>query len=392
MGANYIHSPGSNPYVITVAATSVLDAVTSYSSQGGQSEVGSPLVKPDIAAPGGSFYYVPIFSTDSNDQDSDNYYDDFYADDSAPMQGTSMSAPFIAGCAAVVAEALGGYSGWSFSDADMALHTKTLLLMTATETYPYFREGGNVALSPTLDRGVKDVHEGYGRVNLDAAVEAASLTYAIGDVASESFGASAVERKCWARNVYLSSGVEYSFDLAVPAGADYDLYLYNVTGDEYGEPVILIQSTEEVVGGVEELTYTPDLSGSYYVVVKRAREDTGTGQFTLNSAQSQTANIVHLLLGVEPSSATYSSGQSLTFSVTVFNQLNPELEATATLTITGPAGYYHYDFQPIMVDAGEVKDYVFSWVVPDVAGTYVVETGLVPAQLTAYDVKWLKAS
>jgi hypothetical protein len=28
--------------------------------------------------------------------------------------------------------------------------------------------------------------------------------------------------------------------------------------------------------------------------------------------------------------------------------------------------------------------------VPDVAGTYVVEVGLVPAQLTAYDAAWLE--
>jgi hypothetical protein len=32
----------------------------------------------------------------------------------------------------------------------------------------------------------------------------------------------------------------------------------------------------------------------------------------------------------------------------------------------------------------------FSWVVPDVAGTYVAEVGLVPAQLTAYDAAWIK--
>jgi subtilisin family serine protease len=389
-GGNLIHSPGSNPYVITVAATSVLDSVTDYSSQGGPSEVVSSVVKPDIAAPGGSFYYVPIFSTDSNDQDADDYYADFYADDSAPMQGTSMAAPFIAGSAAVVAQALGGYSGWSFSDESMALQTKMLLLMTATETYPYLREGGSVSVSPTLDRGGKDVHEGYGRVNLDAAVEAAALAYSIGATATESFGASPLERKCWARNVYLNQGVEYSFDLTVPSGADYDLYLYNITGDEYGEPTILAQSTEDAVGGAEALTYTPDLSGSYYVVVKRAREDTGSGQFTLTSAQAQTGTAVHLLLGLDPSLATYSSGQSVTFSITIFNQLNPELETTATLTITGPSGYYHYDFQPITVAADEVEDYSFSWVVPDAAGRYVVEVSLVPAQLTAYDAIWIK--
>jgi hypothetical protein len=62
------------------------------------------------------------------------------------------------------------------------------------------------------------------------------------------------------------------------------------------------------------------------------------------------------------------------------------------LTVYGPGRYYHYDFEPVAVGANEVKEYSFSWVVPDVAGTYVVEASLVPAQLTAYDAAWLKVA
>ena len=386
-GGNLIHSPGSNPYAISVAATSVRDNITDYSSQGGPSEVVSSVVKPDITAPGGSFNYIPILSTDSNDQDADNYYGDFYSNDSAPMQGTSMSAPFIAGCAAVVAQALGGYVSWNYSGDAMALQTKMLLLMTATETYPFVREGEGASTSPTLDRGGKDVHEGYGRVNLDAAVEAAALTYRLGDAASGVFWASPLERKCWARNVYLSEGIEYRFNLSVPSGADYDLYLYNITGDGYGEPVILAKSTTAVVGGFEIITYTPGLSGSYYVVVKRATEDTGSGEFTLTSSS---AEAVHLLLTVDPSEATYFEGQELTLTVNVFNKLNPPLESTLTLTVTGPGDYYLFDFERISVAADAVGEFSFSWLVPDVVGTYVVEVCLVPPLLTAYDAVWLE--
>lgn len=46
----------------------------------------------------------------------------------------------------------------------------------------------------------------------------------------------------------------------------------------------------------------------------------------------------------------------------------------------------------IVVAVGRVKDFSFSWVVPEVVGTYVVEVGLVPAQLTAYDAAWLNVS
>jgi hypothetical protein len=55
-------------------------------------------------------------------------------------------------------------------------------------------------------------------------------------------------------------------------------------------------------------------------------------------------------------------------------------------------GHYHFDFQLIATAAGEVKDYSFSWVVPDASGKYVVEVGLVPAQLTAYDAAWLEVA
>ena len=101
---------------------------------------------------------------------------------------------------------------------------------------------------------------------------------------------------------------------------------------------------------------------------------------------------MHILLSVEPPQSVYAKGQSLTLKVTVLNQLNPALESTLTLTVTGPGGYYQYDFQPVAVGANEIKDYSFSWVTPDVAGTYMVEVGLVPSQLTAYDTSWLKVT
>jgi len=285
-GGNYIHSPGSNPYVISVAATSCSDNITSYSSQGGPSEAVSSVMKPDISAPGGSFFLLPIFSTDSNDQDAESTYSDRFLNDSAPMQGTSMSAPFIAGCADVVAQALGGYVNWNYTSNSMALLVKTLLLMTATETFPLLRERGTASSSPSLDRGGKDVHEGFGRVNLDAAVEAVTLAYTIGSIGTGFLGSSPLERKCWARSVYLSANNVYEFDLTVPSGADFDLYLYNLTGNGFGEPVIVANSTGAVTGNLESITYTPSLSGKYYLVVKRASEDAGSGQFTLTSTSA----------------------------------------------------------------------------------------------------------
>jgi subtilisin family serine protease len=393
-GANRICTPGSVDEVLTVAAMNQFDGVTSYSSQGGPSRYTGQTVKPDLAAPGGSFYAVPLFSVDSNTNDAQGGWSDTVAEDGAPMQGTSMSTPIVAGAAQVLVEALGGFNSWSWTRSQ-ALLPKMLLLMTATETYPNLREAGTSSTSPTLNRGGKDVHEGYGRVNVDAAADAVLKTYQSGTTVSDTLGKPPTitdvsvlgQRLAWARNVYLHEGIEYSFDLTVPTGADYDLYFYNMTSNAYGEPVILTKSTTAAVGGFEEISYTPELSGTYYVVVKRARADTGVGPFTLTSSPSQTA---HLFLTAEPEQATYAGGQSVDLVVNVFNQLNPSFESTLTLTVTGPDGYYYFDFQSISVTADSVWEYSFTWTIPDVAQIYVVETSLVPPQLTTYDVAWLE--
>ena len=79
------------------------------------------------------------------------------------------------------------------------------------------------------------MHEGYGRLNLDAAVDAVLKTYQIGTSVTDTLGMPPTlsdisvlgQRLAWARNVQLVSGFKYNFTLSVPAGADYDLYLYN---------------------------------------------------------------------------------------------------------------------------------------------------------------------
>jgi hypothetical protein len=57
-----------------------------------------------------------------------------------------------------------------------------------------------------------------------------------------------------------------------------------------------------------------------------------------------------------------------------------------------PGGYYFFDFQSVNMTSDAVGEYKFGWNIPAVAGTYVVEVGLVPAQLTAYDALWLEVA
>jgi len=80
------------------------------------------------------------------------------------------------------------------------------------------------------------------------------------------------------------------------------------------------------------------------------------------------------------------------FRVTILNQMNLLLKSSLTLTVAGPGLYYLYYFQPIEVVTNGVKDHSFNWVAPNVAGTYIVEVGFVPTQLTVYETAWLKVS
>ena len=101
---------------------------------------------------------------------------------------------------------------------------------------------------------------------------------------------------------------------------------------------------------------------------------------------------VYLALSEGPSQGPLVKGQSMTLTVDVFNQLDPSLASSLTLSVTGPGNYGYFDVQPINVKAGTDGEYTFNWIVPNVAGTYIVEVGLAPAQLTAYDSAWLKVN
>jgi len=298
MGNNTIWSPGTCDYCCTVGAINQFDNVTEYSSEGGQSRYWGQTTKPDVVAPGGSFLMAPIFSQDSDNKDCEGTLNDVQANDSRGLIGTSMSTPIVAGAMNILIQALGGYSSWNWTRYCGVL-PKMLLCMTATETYPNLRESSNPTYSPTLDRGGKDVHEGYGRINLDAAVDAVTQTYNVGDVVNGTLGRPPTssdittlgQHLAWARKVELTSGTTYKFNMTVPSGADFDLYLYNGTGNGYGEPLIVNSSATPGTGGVESIEVTASYTGTYYIVVKRATETTGAGQFTLTSFVKHTEEV-----------------------------------------------------------------------------------------------------
>ena len=274
---NYLASPADADNVITVAATNINDQIAYYSSQG--TTVGNK-IKPDITAPGGSgsINGIQVFSADTNDNDAEGDLPDAYSDDLYGAQGTSMACPAVAGAANLLIESMGGANNWNWADGSKAKLVKSLLLMTATETYPLKREG-IPAYSPTLDRGGKDIHEGYGRINIDAAIEAWTVNWTTNITNSELLTASLdtsfndpFAKHAKAGFINLTQGQWYIFNLSVPAGADYDLYLYNSTPGSYGEPNLIAWSTSTIKGQDEILNYTADYTGKYFLVLKAIGE------------------------------------------------------------------------------------------------------------------------
>ncbi len=114
-------------------------------------------------------------------------------------------------------------------------------------------------------------------------MEAVCQTYAPGSTAGADLGDAATAKRVWARTVNFKSGVDVDFSLDVPAGADFDLYLYRSVPSDTGTPVILRSSTTASAGADEALQYTPTAATEALVVVKQV---SGAGTFTLKSIQA----------------------------------------------------------------------------------------------------------
>jgi hypothetical protein len=137
-------------------------------------------------------------------------------------------------------------------------------------------------------------------------------------------------------------------------------------------------------------TFTPIQTGNYNIYLNVT--DSLNNKAQSNIVSDAYVHSINLLLVTPQNQATYQKGQTVNSEVEVFNQLNPPLQSTLTLTVTGPGNYNYFDFQTINLTANAVNEYSFTWNIPNVAGTYVVSISLVPAQLTAYDEAWLKVA
>jgi hypothetical protein len=292
-----IDDPGRAAMALTIGASNDINQLTAYTSSGFVSPGSTPGqeedYKPDILAPGGSDYYSNIMSVDSNDADGENTsFADVQSNDYYNIKGTSMASPFAAGAAALIIDALqttGNLTGasWNFSSSSDVLLVKMLLCATATETNAN-REAGT-GFNPTLQRTAsgpdgfpagKDRYEGYGMLNVDAAIEGGTVVHPIGSAENVTLGGSDTSRRAWARKISMTTGQAFTLSLNVPGTADFDLYLYSLTPGLYGRPVMLASSTNSGNGIIETINYTPVANGNAFIIVKKI---SGSGQATLAS-------------------------------------------------------------------------------------------------------------
>jgi len=288
--------PARAALAVTVGASNDENRLTDYSSYGyiDPRTYVSEDFKPDLIAPGGDYHYTTILSVDSGTSDGVGG-PDRVSNDYAGAVGTSFSSPFVAGCAALVIEALERTGlEWDFASDRHPRLVKMLLCATATETNAD-RQGGE--RHPTLERDGsgpdgfavgKDRYEGYGLVNADAAVEAAGSVHVPGSSVSIALGGASTDRRAWAGRVDLSAGYGIDVSMESPEEGDFDLYLYCMSPSQTGTPVILASSTTPQAGADEFLSYESRADRSVLLVVKRV---SGEGTFRLGSSLRESSSV-----------------------------------------------------------------------------------------------------
>ena len=258
---------------IVVGAINDNDQITSYSGIGEQL---------DIVAPGGSKLknHRTIISADPK------------SNSTTTLSGTSISTAIVSAATNILIEAIwGDWSGWENQDPQERVGIiKSILLMTASETNLQ-RENDPLTsvdesqkkYSPTSFSGllssIKDEHEGYGRINLQVAIDALTKYLNVNTSISDYLYSSQenpLAKHAFARRVVLEPNKQYLFNItSKDTTGDFDLFLFSNESKGNGEPIILQTSGN----WSDSLYFTPKKNQTECIIV--VKTSNGYGNFTL---------------------------------------------------------------------------------------------------------------
>ncbi len=196
-GSNSVTAPGDNPYVITVGAVDDSNAMYTLSGKGPTRQGYS---KPDVVAPGVNIEAAGIGSPTAL----------------SVLSGTSMAVPHVAGAAAILLQANG-----SLTPAQV----KSFLCTTAYKT----RESG----------GIYDDVEGYGKIQIQSALDALQLQWNFTDIPQVPISLSKSGGSVWAHQVYLEPGQIYTFRATGTSGGRASVSLFRMEPNLYGRPQLI---------------------------------------------------------------------------------------------------------------------------------------------------------
>jgi hypothetical protein len=280
-----INKLATNRKAIVVGAINDKDQIASYSSMGLNVE---NVLKPDIVAPGGSI--LPTHRTINSAGK--------LSDEITTGYGTSIATAIVSGAINLMVEAKwGNWNQWNQLNLSTAVkYLKAMLLLTASETNMLREDNPGTPedeseFSPTITSapftyGLKDHHEGYGRINIQAAIEAMSKSFEVNSSINGNLTSSQenpLGTHVFARNIELKDGHQYLFNLSgVDSDADFDMYLFSNSSNQYGEP-ILLESSRKWYGDYDTFYFTPRSNQTSCVITIKAID--GKSQFSLNVSE-----------------------------------------------------------------------------------------------------------
>ncbi len=281
-GTNPLNRLSMNKNCIIVGSTNDIDQVSSYSSVG--KNIGGEMIKPDILAPGGSYLFGhrSIISADHN------------SDETTILQGTSISAAIVSAALNILIDAKwGDWDEWNVQDlSKWSKILKAILLMTASETNLEREDDPRTDIdesifSPSIFNGnpnsLKDIHEGYGRLNIQAAIDALTRSVDVSDMISDHLVSSSINplgNHVFARKIHLISDTQYQFNLSnVSPESNLTMFLFSNETNKYGEP-ILLQSNQKWYGNFDSFYFTPKNNQTECIIIVKAIE--GESDFSIN--------------------------------------------------------------------------------------------------------------